>query len=265
MTVIFGPSGLGGVKEAIGNLEAYHKLGIKACEIAFTYGVYIKDEKDIRIIRECAEKYGIKLSIHAQYWLNLNSAEKVKIEASKKRILDCLKTGEKLGCYAVVVHPGYYGKMSKEESYNNIKKVVIELMGEIKKNKWKVKLCLETMGKVNVFGSVQDIKSLVKETECSFCVDFAHLKARSNGKMSYKEMVSEFSEFKEWHCHFSGIVYGDKGEKHHILTPKTELKELLKELKAVKNKCNITIINESPDPVKDSVLSLKVWNEINLN
>ena len=46
MVVIFGPSGLGGIKEAVSNLEKYSKLGIKACEIAFTYGVYIKNEKD---------------------------------------------------------------------------------------------------------------------------------------------------------------------------------------------------------------------------
>ncbi|MEK6891068.1 MAG: TIM barrel protein [Nanoarchaeota archaeon] len=262
MAVIFGPSGLGGIKEAVSNLESYSKLGIKACELAFTYGVYVKEEKDIKAIREAAEKYGIKLSIHAQYWVNLNSAEKEKVEATKKRIMDCLRVGEKLGCYAVVVHPGYYGKMDRNLSYDNIKERVLELMEEIKKNKWKIKLCLETMGKVNVFGTVDEIKRLVKETKCSFCVDFAHLKARSNGKMSYKEMVKEFSEFKDWHCHFSGIVYGDKGEKHHILTPKSELEELLKELKNVKNKCDITIINESPDPVKDSVLSLRVWKEV---
>ena len=262
MSVIFGPSGLGGVKEAVSNLEEYSKLGIKACEIAFTYGIYIKEDKDIRAIRETAEKLGIKLSIHAQYWINLNSAEKSKIEASKKRILDCLKIGEKLGCHCVVIHPGYYGKISKEESYTNIKKAILELQEEIKKNNWKVRLCVETMGKVNVFGSSDDIKRLAKETGCGFCLDFAHLKARSNGKMSYGEMVKEFSEFKEWHCHFSGIVYGDKGEKHHILTPKKELKELLDALKSVKNKCNLTVINESPDPLKDSVESVKIWKEI---
>jgi len=263
MAIIFGPSGLGGVKEAVANLEMYSKLGIKACEIAFTYGVYIKDEKDIKAIKEASEKYGIKLSIHAHYWINLNSDEKSKVEASKKRILDCLKVGEKLGCYAVVIHSGYYGKMEKEETYQNIKTAILDIMSEIKKNKWKVKLCVETMGKVNVFGSLEDVKRLVKDTGCSFCVDFAHLKARSNGQMSYKEMVSEFKEFKEWHCHFSGIVYGDKGEKNHIRTPEKELKELLKELKALKGKCNINIINESPEPVKDSVASINILKDVN--
>ncbi len=263
MAIIFGPSGLGGVKEAVANLEMYSKLGIKACEIAFTYGVYIKDEKDIKAIKEASEKYGIKLSIHAHYWINLNSDEKSKVEASKKRILDCLKVGEKLGCYAVVIHSGYYGKMEKEETYQNIKTAILDIMSEIKKNKWKVKLCVETMGKVNVFGSLEDVKRLVKDTGCSFCVDFAHLKARSNGQMSYKDRGSEFTEFKEWDCHFSGIVYGDKGEKNHIRTPEKELKELLKELKALKGKCNINIINESPEPVKDSVASINILKDVN--
>ena len=263
MAIICGRPGVGGVREAVANLEMYSKLGIKACEIAFTYGVYIKDEKDIKAIKEASEKYGIKLSIHAHYWINLNSDEKSKVEASKKRILDCLKVGEKLGCYAVVIHSGYYGKMEKEETYQNIKTAILDIMSEIKKNKWKVKLCVETMGKVNVFGSLEDVKRLVKDTGCSFCVDFAHLKARSNGQMSYKEMVSEFKEFKEWHCHFSGIVYGDKGEKNHIRTPEKELKELLKELKALKGKCNINIINESPEPVKDSVASINILKDVN--
>ncbi|MEM3113504.1 MAG: TIM barrel protein [Candidatus Pacearchaeota archaeon] len=262
MAIIFGPSGLGSVKESVSNLKEFSKLDIKACEIAFTYGVYIKDEKDINVIREASEKYNIKLSIHAQYWLNLNSHDPKKIEASKKRIIDCLKTGEKLGCYAVVIHPGYYGKMEKEETYQNIKSAILNLQNEIKINKWKIKLCIETMGKTNVFGSIDDIKKLVKETGCSFCLDFAHLKARSNGNMTYKEMVSEFSEFREWHCHFSGIVYGEKGEKHHIKTPKKELVELLEALKPLKKSHDITIINESPDPVKDSILSLKIWKEM---
>ena len=44
MTIKFGAAGIGGVKEAISNLEEYHSFGLKSCEIAFTYGVYIKKE-----------------------------------------------------------------------------------------------------------------------------------------------------------------------------------------------------------------------------
>ena len=253
--VKFGQAGLGSVKDAIKNLEEMHKLGITACEISFTYGPYIKEE-ECKKIKETAEKFNIQLSIHAQYWINLNSEEPKKIEMSKKRILACCKIGELLGVKYVVFHPGYYGKGSKEKAFENIKKNVLDILKEIEKNKWKIKIAVETMGKVNVFGSIEEIKKLVKETGCEFCLDFAHLLARSNGKMTYEEMVKEFKEFKIWNCHFSGIVYGDKGEKHHKVTPKEELKKLLKTLP--KNK-EITIINESPEPLKDSVEALKIW------
>ncbi|MEK6827093.1 MAG: endonuclease IV, partial [Nanoarchaeota archaeon] len=67
MPIKFGPAGIGPVKDAISNLEMYRKLGLKACEIAFTYGIYIK-EKDAVQIGKKAKELGIKLSIHAPYW-----------------------------------------------------------------------------------------------------------------------------------------------------------------------------------------------------
>ncbi len=257
----FGPAGLGGVKEAISNLKKYSELGLKACEIAFTYGVYIKEKqkKEIKEIKEQAKKLDIKLSIHAPYWLNLNSKEKKKIEESKKRILQCCKIGEMLGSYLVVFHPGYYGKMNEKDTYNNIKKAIIEIQKQIKKNRWKIKLAPETTGKINVFGKEDEILNLVKETKCSFCLDFAHLLARSGGKESYKEMYGKFKKFKSLHAHFSGIVWGEKGERRHKITPTNELKKLLKILP--KNK-DITLINESPNPVADSVKALKIWNQL---
>ena len=45
-TIKFGPAGLGPVKEAIFNLEEFHRLGLKACEISFTHGAYIKEKED---------------------------------------------------------------------------------------------------------------------------------------------------------------------------------------------------------------------------
>lgn len=252
----FGPAGLGGVKEAVSNLERYGKLGLKACEIAFTYGIYIKEgSKEIEEIKETARKLDIELSIHAPYWINLNSREKKKIEDSKKRILDCCKIGSKLGVSFVVFHPGYYGKDDKEKTYQNIKKAMLEIMGEIKKNKWKVKLAPETTGKVNVFGSIEEIKRLMKDTACFFTVDFAHLLARNQGKITYKEIYENFKEYKELHVHFSGIEFGEKGERSHKITPEEEIKKLLEILP--KNK-KIIIINESPDPVGDSVKGLKI-------
>lgn len=249
----FGPAGLGGINEAISNLERFHKLGLKACEIAFTYGAYIKNKEDAEKIGKKAKELDIKLSIHAHYWINLNSKEKKKIEESKQRILDCCKVGEWLGAYVVVFHPGFYAGMDKEETYQNIKKAIIEMQEMRKKNKWKPELAPETTGKVNVFGSIEEIARLVKETKCSFCIDFAHIEAREK-KVNWSRIKELFPE-KHWHCHFSGIEYSEKGERNHKKTSKENWKNLLKELPKDKE---IVIINESPFNVEDSVEGLKL-------
>ena len=144
----FGPAGLGPVKTAGEVLENYKKLGLKACEIAFTYQVYIKPE-DAKIIGEKAKELGIELSIHAPYYVNLNSEEKAKREATKKRILDCCRIGDLLGAKTIIFHPGYYGK-EKSKTYENIKRGIIEIKNQIKKHNWKVNIAPETMGKVNL-------------------------------------------------------------------------------------------------------------------
>jgi len=252
MTIRFGPAGLGPVKTAEEVLENYKNLGLSACEVAFTYQVYIKPE-DAKRIGKKAKELGISLSIHAPYYVNLNSKEKSKREATKKRILDCCKIGELLGAKVVVAHPGYYGD-NKEEAYEVIKNGVLEIRDEIKKQGWKINLALETMGKVNVFGSIEEISRLVEETGCSFCIDFAHVLAREK-KVDY-EKIKKLFPGKEWHAHFSGIIYGDKGERSHRKTTADEWKELLKNLPKDKD---ITIINESPDMVNDSVEGRKIY------
>jgi deoxyribonuclease IV len=252
VSIKFGPAGLGPVKEAIVNLEEYSRLGFKACEIAFTYGIYIKD-KEAPLIKQAAEKLNIKLSIHAPYWINLNSKEKLKIKQSQKRILDCVKIGDKLGAETIVFHAGFYGKNTPEETYETIKNSIQEIQDEIKASTLKPKIAPETMGKINVFGTIEDISSLVKDTKCSFCIDFAHILARY--KENKFDLIKEKFPYKSWHCHFSGIEYGEKGEKKHIKTPKESWQTLLKNLPKDKD---IKIINESPDMITDSVEGLKL-------
>ena len=255
--VVFGPAGLGPVKDAEDTLEEYMRKGLKVCEIAFTYSIYIKNKEDALRIGQKAKELDISLSIHAPYFLNLNSLEKEKREASKKRILDCCEIGEALGAKVVVFHPGFYLNGDKEKSYEVIRGGVLEIIEEIKKKNWKIKIAPETMGKINVFGSIEEIGRLVRETGCSFCLDFAHILAREK-KVDYSRIKELFWE-KKWHCHFSGIEYGEKGEKHHKKTEKEEWKELLRNLPAEKE---ITIINESPRMIEDSIDGAEIYKKL---
>lgn len=255
MSVKFGPSGLGGVKEAVDNLEKYSDLGLNACEIAFTYSVYIKNKKDALKIKKAAKKYNIELSIHAPYWINLNSKEKHKVEKSKKYLLECLKVGTWLHAKKIVFHPGFYSGIDKEKTFENIKNRILELQEIRKKEKYTPKLAPETTGKVNVFGSIEDIFRLTQETKCSFCIDFAHILARYK-TYNFEEVFGKFKKFKNMHLHFSGIEYAKKGEKHHKKTPEKDVEKLISNLP--KNK-KIVIINESPYPVEDSIISSEIY------
>ena len=256
----FGPAGLGPVDTAIETLERYHKMGLEACEISFTYSTYIK-EKDAKIIGARAKELGIQLSIHAPYFVNLNSDEKLKVENSKKRILKCLEIGTYLGAKFVVFHPGFYGKGKREDTYQNIKKNVLDLQKVRKEKKYTPELAPETMGKINVFGSIEEIAQLVRDTQCSACIDFAHILARSGGEYRFDETLELFKSLKKVHIHFSGMIYGDKGEKKHKKTLKEESKALLEHLPRDKE---ISIVNESPVMVEDSLEGIKIYEKLKL-
>ncbi len=254
-----GPAGLGGYSEAFENLETLKANGLNACEIAFTYSVYLNNKQSDEIGKK-AKEMGVSLSIHAPYYINLNSAEKAKINASIKRILDCCERGHHLGASKVVFHPGYFGKSSKEECYSNVKEAILTMRDKIKSEKWKIQLAPETTGKINVFGTEDEIIHLVDDTGCSFCIDFAHIWARNKGEIDYVEVFGKLKKFKELHCHYSGITFGEKGEKAHKLTESLWAKNLANAI--LKSGKDVTLINESPDPFGDSLKMKKLVEEL---
>jgi len=252
-----GPAGIGGKNEAESNLEHYKDNKFQAAEISFTYSVYLKKE-DAKIIGKIAKELEIDLSIHASYFINLNSPEEKKVAMSKKRILDACEIGHHLNAKYIVFQPGYVGKSTREETYKKIKEEMLNLQKYIKEKKWNVQLAPETTGKVSVFGSLDETLKLAKETGTAFCIDFAHLKARNNGKIDFKEVIEKLKGHKHIHCHYSGIEYSEKGEKRHLPIEIEEFKTIISELK--KQNINCTIICESPNTIDDTI---KMQNENN--
>jgi deoxyribonuclease IV len=266
MELRIGPSGLGGKNEAIANLERYAKLGLKVCELAFTYSVYL-DKKSAEIIGKRAKELDISLSIHAPYFVNLNSNEQAKIEATEKRILSCCEIGHALSAgdstskTSIVFHPGYYGD-DRILALKTIKERIGALQEIVDKEKWNVVLCPELMGKINVFGSIDEIAEIVKEVGCGCCIDFAHVWARSQGDNKFAEIEKAFGKMEKWHCHFSGIIYTDKGEKEHRHTEPAEWKNLFNFLKKLKSVKKIDIVCEAPDPASDAKEGLEISKKI---
>lgn len=251
---VAGTAGLGYTQA----LNKFAQLGLKAMEVEFTYGVKMHD-KAAKENGALAKSLGLSLSVHAPYYINLASKEKEKLAASRKRILDSCAKAHFLRATHVVFHPGFYQERESEEVYNVIKAEVNDLMKTLKSNKWKMNLALETTGKNSQFGSLDELLCLHRETGCGICVDFAHLLAR-NGQVDYGEVFKKLKGMKHIHAHFSGIEFTAKGERKHLLTEKKDITVLLKHV--IKRKIDITIINESPEPLKDAVKTKKILDSL---
>jgi len=247
-----GPAG----SEGKGNLEGVKKvarMGLDCMEVEFTYGVRMRIEEAERV-GGLARAKGVLLSVHAPYYINLASDEEEKVIASKKRILASCERAHALGAQNVVFHAGFYQKKTAAKTYELIKREILEIQDHISKEKWKVTLCPEVTGKPSQFGSLEEILELMKDTGCGITVDFSHLFARQQGQIDYAEILQVLPE--KFHAHFSGIEYGDKGERKHIETEKKFFEPLASEL--VKKKLDVTLINESPQPYKDAAMMKRI-------
>jgi deoxyribonuclease-4 len=251
VTVKFGPAGFG--MPALDGLDKAKKLGLQAAEVEFTYGVRMSNKLAAQV-GEKARKLGISLSVHAPYYVNLNSEKASTIKTSKNHILASCERGHYLGASVIVFHPAYYGK-KPEKCFENVKKAIIDMQKVIKQKKWKVKLAPETTGKTSQFGSVEELMKLKRQTGCSICVDFAHLYARQQGKLDYNEVFRKLKSAGSLHCHFSGITYGPKGERSHKGVDRQHFMPLAKALK--KYKKNAVIICESPFIYHDAVKMMR--------
>jgi len=252
MNIKLGPAG-SPAKSTLEGISETKKLGLQAMEVEFVRGVHM----GIDLAKECgaeAKKLGIELSVHAPYYINLASEEKKKQEESKMRILDSAERSHYLGAKEIVFHPAYFGKCDKEKVFQITKEHILGMMEIIRKKEWNVTLSPETTGKHSALGNLDETIRLVKETGCSFNLDFAHLYARNYGKINYKEILDKVQILKSKHiqCHFSNISYTSKGERNHeVMNSHPPFEPLAKEI--LERKLNITIISESPVTWRDSL------------
>jgi len=261
MKILLGPAG-SPEKTTIDGLKTLHDLDLQAMEVAFTRGVKMGNET-ARQIRKENEKYNISLSIHAPYYINLNSLEKQKVKDSKKRILDTCERAHHMGAKRIVIHAGYYHE-NRKKAYDNIRREIEELLEEVKRNQWDVEVLPETAGRASQFGDLDEIIQMNKDTKCGICVDPAHIFARNQGKINFEEIFDKLGKIKqkEYHFHFSGIAFGPSGERNHLTLGEggPDFKSFAEEL--INRKKDVTVISESPITWKDSLVMKKILEKM---
>ncbi|WP_456371609.1 TIM barrel protein [Methanocaldococcus sp.] len=267
--LIFGTAGVPiSAEDEFKGIDVLRKLNLGAMELEFVKGVYMKEDYAKKL-----KEYGkdIVFSAHAPHFINLNANEEYKIKNSIERIIKTAKVLNNCG-RNLVFHPGYYLKKSKETTYNIIKSNVQKILEKLELLNLNIMLRPETSGRVSQFGDVEETLNLCYDLNLLPCIDFAHIYARSRGRINNYDSFYKILEkvenmlgknaIKDMHIHLSGIEYGKGGEKRHLPLKESDFnyKDALKALKDFNT--SGTVICESPLLEYDAVLLMKCYNEL---
>ena len=203
------------------------ELGLDHLEIAWTRSVRAS-ESTLAAIKAAAEEHNITLSVHAPYFINLNSQTAEKMTKSDERLLAAARAGFAAGAADIVFHPGSYHQMPPEEVYPRVRDQLASIQETLQNEGTHVTLRPETMGKQAVFGTLEENLRLSQDVPGVLpCIDWAHLYARAadgtfNTRDEFRRALDTVGEMldadalKRVHFHMSGISYTRKGEKAHI-------------------------------------------------
>ena len=208
--------------------EYIKKMGINAYEYQCGRGVRVNQAEAIKL-KQNAGAESVRLSLHSPYYISLSSLEEEKRDNSINYILQSAQAARLIGADRVVVHSGSCSKISRAAALELAKDTIKKAVGELKKNNlYDIRLCPETMGKVNQLGTLEEVVELCKVDESLIpCIDFGHLNARTFGGLKtledfeyiFKTMKNELGEerMRTFHSHFSKIEYTENGgEKRHL-------------------------------------------------
>ena len=270
----FGPGGnseafkLAGGKSTLDAPAWLESIGLDSYEYEAGNGLNASPTMLSAIGKE-AKKHNIKMSYHTPYFISLSGIEPEKRLKSIGYIEQSINAAHLLGAEIIVVHTGSAAKISRDEAMRLAADTLIKTISSV--DTLGIKIGLETMGKKNQLGTLDEVLELCR-IDSAFVpvVDFGHLNARDCGGVfndadSYlrvfdiidRKMGAEVA--CNLHCHFSKIEWTTSGEKKHLTfadeiygPPYTPLMEAI-----AKHSLTPNIISESAGTQSDDALAMK--------
>ncbi len=231
--IYFGPAGNAdnfykqGYKHTADAPEYLSKMGLNAYEYQCGRGVRV-NEQSAFTLKQNAEKFGVRLSLHAPYFISLSSVEEEKRKKSVDYILQSARAAHLMGADRIIVHSGSCSKITREEALALAKETLAWACDALKNEHLEnIHVCPETMGKINQLGTLEEVAQLCTVNESFIpCIDFGHLNARTLGSIKdyddYKAILDHLENVigkersRNFHAHFSKIEYTLGGEKKHL-------------------------------------------------
>ncbi len=203
------------------------EMGLNGYEIECGRGVRIS-EKTYALLPDIAKSNNITLTLHTPYFISLSSENEETRLKSVNYIIESASAAQKLGARKIVVHSGSCAKMTREAALELASDTLARAQKALDENGLSdIIICPETMGKINQLGTLDEVIELCGIDERFLpCVDFGHLNARTLGGIKsaadYSDILDKienklgFERLKNFHVHFSKIMYTAGGEKCHL-------------------------------------------------
>ena len=259
-----GPGGIPSRESAETAIELLVQHGYDACEIDFGDGFWMEWDY-ARHLGELARDVGVALSLHAPLAAFLGHVE----QGGRKHhmaigMLDH-SAGLALACGAapVVIHPGFLLGRKREEAIDAVVAQLTALRERLTAKARTVPFGIEVMGRVQEFGSLEDVLSICGNLEWVRPVlDFAHMHATSDGGFTGSDAFSSALAATDavlapglpFHIHFSDVSFVNRNERAHVPYGQGTLRAepLAQALQRFDRPA--TVIAESPDEASNEAI-----------
>jgi deoxyribonuclease-4 len=264
--LLFGPAGVPlstTTRATAAGIERVAELGLGCMELEFVQGVRMSRETALTVA-EIASRKKIALTAHGPYFINLNAREPEKIRASQERIFQTARIAALCGATSIVFHAAFYLGDPPSQVYEQVKKQLQQITGQLRDEGNHVWIRPEVTGKTSQFGTLEEVIELSAEVEgVAPCIDFAHWHARTGKFNSYDEFTFALKQVEaklgrqaldNMHIHVSGIAYGKSGEAKHLNLMESDFNYV--EFIQALSDCNVKgwVINESPNLEEDAMM-----------
>jgi deoxyribonuclease-4 len=242
-----------------GIVYTHRALDLNAIEIQFVRGLYVMSDEEAQFIKEYSEENDVEVHVHAPYYLNLAGGGE-EIDMSYEKIMRSAQMANNIGAKTVIIHPGFYGDYSEKKTMKMIVKNSKKIIGMFKKEKLKLKIGIETMGKQKVFGTLDEVIEVCKNVKDVLpVIDVAHIHARGNGSLKQRADFENIFEklkplkLKHYIIHITGVLYENGNELYHLPIKKGDMPIAPLIEIILDNNYNVTLISESPLLEHDAV------------
>ncbi len=223
---------------------------------------------ELNELGEMGRQMDVELSMHTPYYMDLASNSDLT-----ERCMDNIRWAgimtDQMGGGIVVTHMGLYGDGDRKRAKKAITNNITDIMGWWEEKKLCPLLGLETSGRQEVFGSLEEILEICDDVKGVVpVINFAHVHAREGGGLrepqDFGALLDRVKDCVDGHfyTHFSGVEHEGGNEKRITPIKKGDLRfEPLADF-LVDEDPNITVISSSPLLEHDAMYMKVIYERV---